>query len=105
MEDAASSHYLDSRDRRLAMEIAYGSTRFCAKLDHILNAYLPKGVQSLPETVKQILRMTAYQILHLTKIPAHACIHDAVELARVTDRKSTRLNSSHLKLSRMPSSA
>ncbi|HPO09078.1 MAG TPA: 16S rRNA (cytosine(967)-C(5))-methyltransferase RsmB [bacterium] len=84
MEDAASSHYLDSRDRRLAMEIAYGSTRFCAKLDHILNAYLPKGVQSLPETVKQILRMTAYQILHLTKIPAHACIHDAVELARVT---------------------
>ncbi|HOE10415.1 MAG TPA: 16S rRNA (cytosine(967)-C(5))-methyltransferase RsmB [bacterium] len=84
MEEAASFHRLDSRDRRLAMEIAYGSTRFRAKLDYILNAYLAKGVQSLPETVRQILRTAVYQILHLTKIPAHACIHDAVELARVT---------------------
>ena len=33
------------------------------------------------------------------------CIHNGFGLHTFQDRKSTRLNSSHLKLSRMPSSA
>ena len=33
------------------------------------------------------------------------CVQKAISRGKVEDRKSTRLNSSHLKLSRMPSSA
>ena len=44
---------------------------------------------------------------HVTTAPREIIIHIEAETYRdwETDRKSTRLNSSHLKLSRMPSSA
>ena len=46
----------------------------------------------------QYLRMQA-------KIPAYGASNTILIMAQRPDRKSTRLNSSHLKLSRMPSSA
>ncbi|MFH1741604.1 MAG: 16S rRNA (cytosine(967)-C(5))-methyltransferase RsmB [bacterium] len=73
---------LSDRDRRLAMEIAYGSTRFRGRLDSILAAYVNQGLESLPQPVLQILRCAAYQILNLTKIPPFAAVDDAVEQVR-----------------------
>ena len=64
-----------------------------------------------------ITRHTIYEIpwidlVNPTTEEIHAIIDEfsidetcAIELVKPSDRKSTRLNSSHLKLSRMPSSA
>ena len=41
---------------------------------------------------------------HFTAVVTHAAVHMR-DMGGTTDRKSTRLNSSHLRLSRMPSSA
>ena len=47
----------------------------------------------------------ASQILSLTTVAGLACYGAATLMYMMADRKSTRLNSSHIPLSRMPSSA
>ena len=65
--------------------------------------YLP--VPAVPEAAVSIARATSGDVFRLcfeTRVhgPCMRCLEDAV-----LDRKSTRLNSSHHRLSRMPSSA
>ena len=50
-------------------------------------------------------RQMAQLIVSVVNLTRSAIINAAPERRRDLDRKSTRLNSSHLKLSRMPSSA
>ena len=63
---------------------------------------------TITETLIDKIRAVQYDTLPPAAIDmAKACVLDgiAVMLAGATDRKSTRLNSSHTDISRMPSSA
>ena len=82
LEEVCRQFDLSPQDRRLAMEITYGVTRFRGRLDHILGVYINQGLESVPPPVLPVLRCAAYQILHLTRVPPFAAVHDAVELAR-----------------------
>jgi len=64
------------------MEIAYGTTRFRRRLDYVLNVYVDRGLDSFPPPLIEILRLSAYQIVYLSKVPDFAVVNDAVELAR-----------------------
>ncbi len=72
---------LDSRDRRLVTELVYGVIRNLVTLDYSLSFYIndPRKVQ--PE-IRNILRLAAYQILYLDKIPPRAAVDEAVEQAK-----------------------
>ena len=54
-------------------------------LDYYLEPYL-KG--KIEPWVKTLLRLSLYQIVYLDRIPAHAVVHEAVEIAKRRDRKS-----------------
>lgn len=82
LEEVFRRFDLSPRDRRLATQIACGATRFRGRLDHILGVYLDQGLESLPPPVLHIFRCTAYQILHLTRIPPFAAVNDAIELTK-----------------------
>ena len=73
---------LSPTDRRLATEIVYGVLRTRTRLDRALSAHAKKGIKRLPPGVTSALRIGAYQILFLDRVPAHAAVDDAVTATR-----------------------
>lgn len=73
---------LDARDAALATELVYGTLRWQRYLDWILAPHSRRALASLDTRVLVLLRMTAYQLAFLERIPAFAAVSDAVSLAK-----------------------
>lgn len=73
---------LEDRERRQLQELATGTLRFRGRIDHLLGRHLPRGVESLPPAVLDILRLGTYQLLRMDGVPAYAAVSQAVEQAR-----------------------
>ena len=78
----------DDRDRALAAEIASGVQRWRAALDHLIVAFSNRAIDRLDPEIVEILRLSAYQLLHLTRVPASAIVDDAVDLAGRAGKRS-----------------
>lgn len=78
----------DERDKALALEIATGVLRWRAALDHVIAAFAKRSLDRLDPEIVEILRLSAYQLLHLTRVPASAVVDDAVNLARRAGKTS-----------------
>jgi 16S rRNA (cytosine967-C5)-methyltransferase len=78
----------DDRDRALAGEIATGVLRQRSALDHLIAHFAKRGLNRIDAEVINILRLSAYQLLHLTRVPAAAVVDDAVDLTRRAKKKS-----------------
>src|SRR5439155_26300222 len=78
----------DDRDRALAAEIATGVQRWRAALDHLIVAFSKRPLDRLDDEIVEILRLSAYQLLHLTRVPAAAVVDDAVNLTKRAGKKS-----------------
>ncbi len=70
-------------DRRLLTEIVNGTVRMIKHLDWVLNQFLQKSVARQNSWLRAILRLSAYQILFMERIPVFACVNDAVNLSRL----------------------
>jgi 16S rRNA (cytosine967-C5)-methyltransferase len=73
---------LDPRDRRLITEIVYGTIQYQRRIDFMLAPFVKKGLAQLEPWVRQLLRMSVYQVEFLDRIPEHAIINEAVQLAK-----------------------
>ena len=71
---------LDERDRRLAAELVYGVLRHRTRLDRAIAAHA--DLKKTPPRVVTALRVAAYQLLFLDRVPAYAAVDDAVAAAR-----------------------
>jgi 16S rRNA (cytosine967-C5)-methyltransferase len=71
---------LDERDRRLAAELVYGVLRHRARIDRALAAHAE--LKRTPPRVITALRVAAYQLLLLDRVPGYAAVDDAVHAAR-----------------------
>jgi 16S rRNA (cytosine967-C5)-methyltransferase len=78
----------DDRDRALAAEIASGVQRWRAALDHLIAAFSKRPLSKLDSEIVEILRLSVYQLLHLTRVPASAVVDDAVDLVRRAGKTS-----------------
>jgi 16S rRNA (cytosine967-C5)-methyltransferase len=76
-----TSRRLEPRDAALATELVYGALRWQGYLDWILAPHSRRRLPSLDPRVRVLLRMTAYQIAFLERVPAFAAVNDAVTLA------------------------
>ncbi len=76
----AKSAELDTRDAGLASEIVFGVLRYQAQLDHLIANLV--GSRRLDAEVRVALRMGAYQLRYLERIPAHAAVGESVELTK-----------------------
>ncbi len=70
------------RDRSLVMELVYGVLRRQETIDWRLDAVLSKPLHRLPAVVQMLLRLGAYQLLFLDRIPASAAVNETVRLAK-----------------------
>ncbi len=73
---------LDARDRRWAQELVYGMLRRRAMLDALLSARVRGGLVRLDPDLTDLLRLGAYQLLHMRSVPAYAAIAQTVELTK-----------------------
>ncbi len=88
--DSAFGRYtIDGRERRLVNGLVYGVIRWQRHLDWVLNQFINPRFQ-LDARHRNILRLGAFQLLHLDGIPAHAAIYETVQLATSHHRKSAR---------------
>lgn len=72
----------DPRDRGLLLEIVAGVLRWQAALDACLATRSTRPVAGLAPEVRAVLRAGAYQLLYLDRLPAHAVVHESVEVVR-----------------------
>ncbi len=73
---------LSVADRHLATTLVLGVLRWQIALDKRIRAFLSRPNARLDPEVRIALRLGAFQLLHLDRIPAHAAIDESVELAK-----------------------
>jgi 16S rRNA (cytosine967-C5)-methyltransferase len=73
---------LGGPERALATELVYGVARRRARLDRALDAVSDRGLAGLSPEARNVLRVGAYQLLFLDRVPAYAAVDDAVEAAK-----------------------
>src|ERR1039457_6268197 len=69
-------------DRNLATALVLGVLRWQIRLDHQIQALLTRPNAKLDAEILIALRLGAFQLLHLDRIPARAAIDESVELAK-----------------------
>ena len=84
----ARASLADERDRALAAEIATGVQRWRASLDYVIGHVAKRPIERLDPEIVEILRLSTYQLLHLSRVPASAVVDDAVKLARRAGKRS-----------------
>src|SRR5664279_254150 len=73
---------LSAPDRNLATTLVLGVLRWQIQLDHQLQALLKRPNAKLDAEILIALRLGAFQLLHLDRIPARAAIDESVELTK-----------------------
>jgi 16S rRNA (cytosine967-C5)-methyltransferase len=73
---------LSEADKHLATALVMGVLRWQIALDAVVRRFLERPDQRLAEPVALALRMGAFQLLHMDRIPAHAALSESVELCR-----------------------
>ena len=68
-------------DQGLLVNLVYGSIQHRLTLDFYLEPFI-KG-KKLEAWIRSLLRMTVYQMLYLERIPDHAAINEAVNIAKL----------------------
>ncbi len=70
------------RDQALANELILGVIRWLKKIDFILSTFSKKSIESLDSPIRAALRLGAYQIYFLDRIPTSAATNESVELVK-----------------------
>jgi 16S rRNA (cytosine967-C5)-methyltransferase len=73
---------LDARDAALATQIVYGVLRRRAQLDWLIGQASARRVDQLDPALLLALRMGAFQLRFLGRVPSHAAVNESVELVK-----------------------
>ncbi|MEO1368453.1 MAG: transcription antitermination factor NusB, partial [Acidobacteriota bacterium] len=78
---------LEEPDHGLLRELALGTLRWLRRLDHVIGEASNRAIDRIDPALRSPLRVAAYQLLFLDRVPAHAAVHEAVEHARRVTHK------------------
>jgi len=79
---------LSREDRALTYELVMSTLRWQSELDARIAKYSSQQVSRLDGEVRVALRLGACQLTHLERIPAHAAVHESVELVKSSGKRS-----------------
>jgi len=82
---------LSDRDTGLASKLTFGTYQNRSLLDFYIGQYSSMPIEKLEPRVLDILRLAAYQIIYLDRIPNHAAIDEAVEQTKKGSPKASGL--------------
>ncbi|WP_156417449.1 16S rRNA (cytosine(967)-C(5))-methyltransferase RsmB [Paenibacillus etheri] len=73
---------LSREDAGLVTELVYGTISRMNTLDYVLEEFVSKGIAKLQPWVRNLLCLSLYQIMYLDRIPSHAAVNEAVNIAK-----------------------
>lgn len=79
---------LTHSDHRLATEITMGVLRWRSRLDEEISVFSAQPLHKLDPEVLESLRIGAYQMLYLDRVPPSAAVNESVELVKRALKKS-----------------
>ncbi|VEF94267.1 16S rRNA m(5)C 967 methyltransferase [Streptococcus pseudoporcinus] len=81
LNNQLSNHSVQDKDKGLITEIVYGTIAKKITLEWYLSHYV-EDREKLDKWVYYLLMLSLYQMLYLEKIPSHAIVNDAVDIAK-----------------------
>ncbi len=89
--DQVTAHdSLDLRERAFMVELVRGCLRYRATLDWRLGLLSDRRIAKLPTLVQTILRLGAYQLLYLDRVPDSAAVNESVQMMKQHSRRLGR---------------
>lgn len=82
LDHALDKADMDNKDKKFVSALVYGVTERRITLDYNLSLYLSQPIKKLKPEVLTALRLGAYQILFMDKIPVSAAVNESVKLAK-----------------------
>lgn len=74
--------YLDKKERAFITRVSEGTIQTMIELDYIINQYSKVKVNKMKPVIRNILRMSVYQLKYMDAVPDSAACNEAVKLAR-----------------------
>ena len=72
--------WMPEEERALTERLVHGSVEYLPQLDRLIAARSKTPFRKLKPVIRCILRLSLYQLLYLSRIPAHAVVNEAVKL-------------------------
>lgn len=73
---------LEERERAFVKRVSAGTIERRIQLDYVLDRYAKTPVQKMKPLIRELLRMSVYQLLFLEHVPDAAVCNEAVKLAK-----------------------
>ena len=73
--------YMDSRDKAFVKRVTEGTIERLIQIDYILNQFSKVPVSRMKPLIRNLMRMSVYQLLYMDNIPDSAVCNEAVKLA------------------------
>ncbi|XJS09747.1 transcription antitermination factor NusB [Aerococcaceae bacterium WGS1372] len=80
IDDFLSDSPLEDRDNRLVVQIVYGVVQHRLTIDYYLQPFLKR--KKTEAWVESLFRLSVYQLVYLDRIPSHAIVNEAVNIAK-----------------------
>lgn len=74
--------YLEKRDRAFISRVSEGTVEHMIQLDYIIEQFSRIRVQDMKPVIRNILRMSVYQMKYMDNVPDSAVCNEAVKLAQ-----------------------
>lgn len=79
LNQTINKYHIEAKDRALLTELTYGTLQYKYTLDYFLEPFIRGKIELW---VKWLLRLSLYQMVYLSKVPDHAVVNEAVEIAK-----------------------
>ena len=74
--------YLDKADRAFISRVSEGTVEYLIQIDEIINRYSKTSTQKMKPVIRNLLRLSVYQIVYMDRVPDRAACSEAVKLAQ-----------------------
>ncbi|MGI6055209.1 MAG: transcription antitermination factor NusB, partial [Clostridium sp.] len=74
--------YLEKQDRSFLKRVVDGTVEYRLQMDYIIESYSRTKVNKMKPFIRTLLRMSAYQIYYMDRVPDSAVCNEAVRLAK-----------------------
>ena len=74
--------YLEKQERAFITRVSEGTIQHMIELDYIINQFSKVKVNKMKPVIRNILRMSVYQMKYMDSVPDSAACNEAVKLAR-----------------------
>jgi len=76
-------------DKALLTQLVYGTLTHQIALDYQLDKIMKRPLETIPIIMRAILRLGAFQVLYLDRVPDRAAVNESVTLARELGHRGT----------------